>query len=619
MKNKIIYLIFSILVVFSLASCNKTGEDYGIKLVELDTIVRWENIDFTFNITGETEENKIADGSLKADLYLNGEKFSNTSPTKRSDGGYSVIFTSLAVDTEYELVITASINQRKVELLRKTIKTLLVGGKEEDPILISTVADFANISNPDAYYKLANDIDFLGEEIPVPFKTGLKGQFNGDNFKLKNFKVPYVNYNGIFGMMSQGTGVVKNLIIEDISYDNYENIENRKSTSLYVGLITRELGSNAKVENVTFNNINVNLYTQTYGVRFFGLVASINKGKIDGITLNNVNININFKDLLEVQIGGVIGKNFSTGKITKINYASGSFNLLVEEHTSYTQSIYQMFFGAIVGEGGGQISEIVNQANVNVKLKDVSDDQKVVVVEGEYVTVNAESLENGSTTNKFVVVNKNESVKLTFNNLHDEKIYTILINGVDRTTEVVEKSLTFDPSDEDIYVKVLYKVVDEGKKLTLTGSNYRIVSAKLGETVIYNGLGSIPSEWVYGTTIVVKGIASNGKVATIRVNGVLYEMNNDVIEFTIIKNSTIDVRSSQIKTIYIGGIAGAVLQLIMLYLWVILTLIFKKYFHMLKIIKLVESQENYTAPRLMLELSLQTLMFLVTHHQELLS
>ena len=150
MKNKIIYLIFSILVVFSLASCNKTGEDYGIKLVELDTIVRWENIDFTFNITGETEENKIADGSLKADLYLNGEKFSNTSPTKRSDGGYSVIFTSLAVDTEYELVITASINQRKVELLRKTIKTLLVGGKEEDPILISTVADFANISNPDA-------------------------------------------------------------------------------------------------------------------------------------------------------------------------------------------------------------------------------------------------------------------------------------------------------------------------------------------------------------------------------------------------------------------------------------------------------------------------------------
>ena len=405
---------------------------------------------------------------------------------------------------------------------------------------------------------MANDIDFLGEEIPVPFKTGLKGQFNGDNFKLKNFKVPYVNYNGIFGMMSQGTGVVKNLIIEDISYDNYENIENRKSTSLYVGLITRELGSNAKVENVTFNNINVNLYTQTYGVRFFGLVASINKGKIDGITLNNVNININFKDLLEVQIGGVIGKNFSTGKITKINYASGSFNLLVEEHTSYTQSIYQMFFGAIVGEGGGQISEIVNQANVNVKLKDVSDDQKVVVVEGEYVTVNAESLENGSTTNKFVVVNKNESVKLTFNNLHDEKIHTILINGVDRTTEVVEKSLTFDPSDEDIYVKVLYKVVDEGKKLTLTGSNYRIVSAKLGETVIYNGLGSIPSEWVYGTTIVVKGIASNGKVATIRVNGVLYEMNNDVIEFTIIKNSTIDVRSSQIKTIYIGGIAGAV-------------------------------------------------------------
>lgn len=114
---------------------------HDIKLEAVETQLKWEQITFEFKITGETEEIKVADGSLQAELFLDGERVVTRSPSINASSNYSVTFTALKVNTEYELVITASISQKKVELYRAKAKTLLEGTWKWS-IMISSVDDF---------------------------------------------------------------------------------------------------------------------------------------------------------------------------------------------------------------------------------------------------------------------------------------------------------------------------------------------------------------------------------------------------------------------------------------------------------------------------------------------
>ena len=68
MKNRIILLVAIMLLVFGLASCEKKPK-HDIKLEAVETQLKWEQITFEFKITGETEEIKVADGSLQAELF----------------------------------------------------------------------------------------------------------------------------------------------------------------------------------------------------------------------------------------------------------------------------------------------------------------------------------------------------------------------------------------------------------------------------------------------------------------------------------------------------------------------------------------------------------------------
>lgn len=557
MKQRIILIAFTLLLVFGLASCKKDVE-HNVTLEEVETRVKWEQIEFEFKINGETDEIKIADNSLEVSIFKNGNRVATRQPSKNASSNYWVQFTSLQVNTNYELVVTASISQKKVELIKKDVKTLLEGGSESDPILISSVQDFKNISNVDAYYKLATSIDFNGEQIPEPFKNGLRGQFDGDGHALMNFTLPYENYNGIFGYMSQGTGVVKNLTIKDVTYDNYVNIENRKSVSLYVGLIAKELGANTKVQNVTFSNINVRLYTETYGIRYFGLVTGSNKGTIEDITLDNVNFNVDFNNVYESQIGGVVGKNYSTGKIQRVNYASGNFNVLVTEHVSNPQNIYQTYIGTIVGEGSGKVGEVVSSADVIVKLRDYDSTKKVVEVEGERFVINAQSIPGGVSSSKFVLVDKTDEVSINFNYSSSEAIDKVLLNGIDKTADVVDKTLVIDPTLEKIYVQVSYKTLNIEQQLTLSGSYFKVLSATLEGVEVYNGEGELPENWAYGTVLRVKGLPTFGKLVSMKLNGVNLPITDDVVEFPLLRNSHLSVKYAQVKPIYIGGIGGAV-------------------------------------------------------------
>ena len=183
----------------------------------------------------------------------------------------------------------------------------------------------------------------------------------------------------------------------------------------------------------------------------------------------------------------------------------------------------------------------------------------MIEVEGERFTIYAPSLEEGNSSNQAIVfVDKTDPVEIEFNHSSTEAIDVLLVNGVNKTTEVVNKKLTIDPTLEKVHIVVSYKTLNTEQKLTLAGDNFKVVSATLAGVEIYSGVGELPADWSYGTVIKVKGEPRFGELVTLKLNGVNQVITNNESEFTIVKNSRIVVKYAQIKTIYIGGIGGAV-------------------------------------------------------------
>jgi hypothetical protein len=232
---------------------------------------------------------------------------------------------------------------------------------------------------------------------------------------------------------------------------------------------------------------------------------------------------------------------------------------LAEEYSTHYSSVYPAsYYGAVVGEGSGKLSEVVSNANVNMVLKDPITGKKFVNVDGEMFTVKAPSIEGGNSTQNVVLVDKTDEVKIQIRNTPTEKIHQVLLNGEDKTEELVENTLTIPAALETIHVKIVHKAIDETAELTLTGNYYKVVSAKLGEEVVYSGVGEVPTTWAYGTVIKIKSTLTSGKLFSLKVNGTPLEVVNNEAEFTILKNSSIEIKHSPTKVIYLGGIGGAI-------------------------------------------------------------
>lgn len=548
MKRKILLFILMFVLGGVLIAC-KPNESIGeIEIKEVDVIVKWTEIEFIFNIEGEDENYEVVEGSLNTTLSTDGKAIVSRQPSLNIDDNYRVLFSALKIDTEYELVITGTVNLKKVELYKKTFKTLLDGGDVDNPLIINTVEDWANISNVYAYYKLGADLDFNGEAIPTPFSvTGLRGGFDGNNFSIKNFKPVYLNFNGIFGNMNSGTAVVQNLVIEDVVYNNYENIENKKVTSLYSGLLTREIATGVTVKNITFRNIDATLFTETYGIRYFGLVAEGNRGTIENITFSDVNFTVHYNNLNEIRVGTAVGKNYASGKISKVNYENGDFTVLAKEHSSNPERVNDSFIGTIVGEGSGKLSEVISNADVKVLDREADLDQRVVVLEGDNIQIKADSLGEDFVKGSPLFVQGDEPFTVKVTPGSNETVSKVLVDGVDRTADLIENTLTIPASLKTAVIQVSYKNNNTDGKFNITGSNFEIVTQEGEET---------PDQFDFGTVVTVKGLKRFGNLTAIKVNGVSHPITDETITFTVEKNSRIDVLYSSTKTVYIGGIAG---------------------------------------------------------------
>lgn len=546
MKRKILLSLFILSFGFILVACNKNNIKHNIEVEEVETIVKWSEIEYHFKVKGEDEQSKIADGSLSVTVYKEKEVIIARQPTPDSEGVYKAIFNKLELDTEYKIVVTASINQKKETLIEFKVVTLLDGGDKDNPIVINTVEDWKNMDNVYAFYKLGQDIDFNGEEIPEVFtRTGVRGGFDGDNHSLKNFKVNYKEFYGIFGNMNAGSGFIKNLVIEDVIFDNKE----ATTTSRYAGLITRELAAGAKVENITFKDMEVNLKTSGQGIRYFGLVTATNRGKVENIELRNVNFAIDYDNANSILIGGVVGKLWNTGTVSKVYYESGDFIIKNKEYLTDLSKLTINYLGTIVGEGNGKLAEAISYANIKIEETDLNFEEKVVVLEGTNISIKAETLGAEFKTDKKSFVAKTDEITVKVAPPVDEEIHKLTVNGVDKTADLVDNLLSIPAGDENVLVQVEYKSTETTEKFTLSGTRHEVI-VEAGEEV--------PKSWDFGSEITIKGIKAYGEIAWIKLNEVSYPVENDRVTFTIMKDTKIEVRYTQTKQLRIGGIAGRI-------------------------------------------------------------
>ena len=214
-----------------------------------------------------------------------------------------------------------------------------------NPFLVRNEAELRKVGtgrdgwNPDAHYRLLNDIDLTGGDSWLPigtlvervekrgdgfvlitsFNQSFSGSFDGNNKTIKGFTFNYTDfvnyitpsesfkYGGMFCSVSE-KGVVRNLKLEDVSIIHIDD-----SISSYYGIITAQ--NRGRIINCTISG-SISYYGDD---SLIGGIAGLNDNY--GIIRNSF-----FSGTIDVigdnnNIGGVAGRN--DGTIQNSNY-SGS-------------------------------------------------------------------------------------------------------------------------------------------------------------------------------------------------------------------------------------------------------------------------------------------------------
>lgn len=134
-------------------------------------------------------------------------------------------------------------------------------GTEEDPYLIYTANDLANI-NSTGYYKLMNDIDLSGIKWnPIGRTSAVMSVLDGDNHTIKGLNVEQnsTNFCGLFSSIAGAT--IKNLTIENPTVKGGD----------YCGVIAGSL-TDCRIENVDV--VNATVAGQSYSGGIAGKMKS---------------------------------------------------------------------------------------------------------------------------------------------------------------------------------------------------------------------------------------------------------------------------------------------------------------------------------------------------------
>lgn len=299
-------------------------------------------------------------------------------------------FKNLSPETEYVFYLFVSYNGKDEKICNVKTKTIASGGSVDDPAEISTVEDFNSMANdPTAHYKLMNDIDFAGEEIPEMFTSSsskqFTGSFEGNGHTISNFKLKSSSATanvGIFGYTNGATiknlnvvgvsvdnistgksssnigaliGTAENTIVKDITITDVEfKIKGNAASTIMIGGVVGNAKS-SDFENVCANDVDISFTyarLKVYAGLFAGMISG-NAKSSDNVIVNNCNakgtltLNAHYPGSEGYLIaGGFVGNLSSIDKVTD-SYADAT--ILVTRSTDTTANDYLLCIGGFIG------------------------------------------------------------------------------------------------------------------------------------------------------------------------------------------------------------------------------------------------------------------------------
>ncbi len=363
-------LIMSFAIVL-LVSCGKTTAT--VKIVDV-TPTR-TSIGVTVLVSDKDEQ--ITNTSLQAKIYnvddldlcLDSLTFNEDSSVEQT-----LEFEDLEKTTKYKVIISATVKGKKKVFYKKELTTVTIGESEENPIEVSTKADFLKISKDStAYYKINNDIDFGGDTIVPLFKSTstFKGHIDGNNKTISNFvQKENTQYQGLFGYLD------KNSSIKDLTILNSEITLSRSSES-YVGILAGF--SAATITNCNVLDSTIKTTGQATYAHYVGGLVGVNVYKITDSSVDNVTIDSETKK--QTTIGGFIGSNGGishsalNGAIID-NCSANTVITSVIKLTSKASTEAELFtyVGGFVGETRVSIKNSISKSKITVTTSKYSEE-----------------------------------------------------------------------------------------------------------------------------------------------------------------------------------------------------------------------------------------------------
>lgn len=275
-------------------------------------------------------------------------------------------FTGLSQETEYTFELYINMNEKDELIATETFKTKSKDASDE-VIEISNAYDLKEIDTDisNASYKLTADIDLEGEEVILfdSSSTKFEGTFDGNGFKISNFKLKSATASGLFGYSKNAT--FKDLTLETINFTTTGS----KSTSDMGSLVGNAEYTN--FENVTVNGL-------TYGKKhtenqFSGATsATLNIGGVVGKAyncyFNNVYVNnaaiLMSKARKYVSVGLLAGEVSGNAKEVTAENCGTNGEILV--NCEYSSSKGHTIVGGFVGSAGS--TGIIKNCYSNVEI-----------------------------------------------------------------------------------------------------------------------------------------------------------------------------------------------------------------------------------------------------------
>ena len=363
--KKIIVFFMALITLVTISAC-------GVKPTATVSNPIIGRSSYTFDLKVE-DKDIVTKGSVLVNFYKLNKKDEELTTTKTlSTFSETVSVTGLTSNTEYRADVLCTYN-KKSHIIYSWTFTTNDAGTVFDPIEIKTpkelVDNLAKDYSADAYYVLANDIDFSeykDEEgklidfsgISTTSSSAFQGHLDGNGFTIKNAVVTTSQtYNGFFGYLKG--------YVENIHFDNIKvSVDRDTSTSTYSGILAG-YSYQAKINNVYVNNSKLDVYAKsqyTGGLVGYAFASNINYTKLDNIELTSNGGTNSY-------VGGITAYlcQNSSSKFGKIYNAT--INGKVDIVGTKT-----LFYGGIVGslKAGARIDRGIANINATIKATNTS-------------------------------------------------------------------------------------------------------------------------------------------------------------------------------------------------------------------------------------------------------